>query len=256
MSFPRRARPGVLLLSVLVAVVVVAALLVGAAGPAVATTSSPLPSHVHDEALPGPIDAPAPREYQRECHPEPQPGVEAFRDLVLDAYRGRDGGIVRACDVGGRSEHKEGRGWDWMLDASDPADAAAAAEVLDWLLATDEDGNAHAMARRLGVMYVIWDGEIWSAARAGEGWRPYHGASPHTDHVHFSFSWAGARQETSFWQPLAEEDVRLAGAADEGPGWRTAAVVVATLGVVAATHRRRRDEAAPEVAATRRAQRP
>jgi hypothetical protein len=34
--------------------------------------------------------------------------------------------------------------------------------------------------------------------RAEEGWRPYVGTNPHTDHIHFSFSWAGARKQTSY----------------------------------------------------------
>ncbi|GKQ39634.1 hypothetical protein [Streptomyces sp. A012304] len=47
-------------------------------------------------------------------------------------------------------------------------------------------------------MYMIWNRRIWMANRPGAGWQPYRGANPHTDHVHFSFSWAGARKETSW----------------------------------------------------------
>jgi len=35
------------------------------------------------------------------------------------------------------------------------------------------------------VKYVIWNKYIWSPSK---GWRPYHGPSPHTDHVHVSFN--------------------------------------------------------------------
>jgi hypothetical protein len=41
--------------------------------------------------------------------------------------------------------------------------------------------------------------DISRAYRAADGWRPYVGANPHTDHAHFSFSWAGARKQTSYW---------------------------------------------------------
>ncbi|WP_313887692.1 peptidase inhibitor family I36 protein [Lentzea alba] len=45
-------------------------------------------------------------------------------------------------------------------------------------------------AIRLDVRYVIWDGKIWSVARASEGWRTYTGGSGvtagHYDHVHVS----------------------------------------------------------------------
>jgi hypothetical protein len=148
------------------------------------------------------------REPQTSCEVVDHAGVERFRDVVLAAFPWTgDGGIVRDCHTGGDSEHKEGRAWDWMLDAHDPDDAAAAAEMLDWLLAEDADGTPHAMARRLGVLYVIWDGRIWSAARPEQGWQPYTGASPHTDHVHLSFSAAGARGETSFFADVWDPEV-------------------------------------------------
>jgi hypothetical protein len=137
-------------------------------------------------------------EGQTQCLNVEQPGVQAFRDLVMRAYpnTGR-GGILRNCTVGGRSEHKEGRAWDWMVNANVAHERAAADQVLAWLLATDEHGNEHALARRFGIMYIIWNRQVWSAYRPHQGWQPYTGAHPHTDHVHFSFSWAGARRETS-----------------------------------------------------------
>ncbi len=48
-------------------------------------------------------------------------------------------------------------------------------------------------------MYAICDRRIWSIYSADEGWRADTGASPHTDHVHLSFGWAGACGATSFW---------------------------------------------------------
>jgi hypothetical protein len=45
-------------------------------------------------------------------------------------------------------------------------------------------------AIRLQVRYVIWDGKIWSVARASEGWRNYTAGTGvtlgHYDHVHIS----------------------------------------------------------------------
>ena len=151
-------------------------------------------------------------EGQERCKPKPKPGVVAFQRIVLAEYAGTvDFGISRKCRDGGDSEHKEGRAWDWGVDASDPADRAAAADLLSWLLETDQFGNSHAMARRLGIMYIIWNRKIWGSW--DQEWETYciqkrrrckdpeskallH---PHTDHVHFSFSWAGARMQTSFW---------------------------------------------------------
>ncbi|MEZ4369586.1 MAG: hypothetical protein R3B07_02135 [Polyangiaceae bacterium] len=67
--------------------------------------------------------------------------------------------------------------------------------VIDWLLKTDQHGNACALARRFGVMYMIWNKRIWGSYRspngscASSGWSNYSGSNPHTDHVHLSFSW-------------------------------------------------------------------
>ena len=67
------------------------------------------------------------------------------------------------------------------------------------LFRAEPTGRRWAMVRRLGVMYIIYNRRIWASYRAEEGWRPYVGANPHTDHIHFSFSWAGARKQTSYW---------------------------------------------------------
>lgn len=46
--------------------------------------------------------------------------------------------------------------------------------------------------------YVIWNREIYSRARAAEGWRKYTGSNPHTHHVHISVR-ADARDDASPW---------------------------------------------------------
>jgi cell division septation protein DedD len=146
------------------------------------------------------IDRLAPYQGQSSCDPAEKPGAAGFRALMRASYPGVNaGGISRDCAVGGTSEHKEGRAWDWMLDASDPVEAERAQEVLGWLLADDGRGNRYAMARRLGVMYIIWNGQWWSSWAPDKGWAAYTGSNPHTDHIHFSFSWDGALERTSWW---------------------------------------------------------
>ncbi|MDX6286573.1 MAG: hypothetical protein QOG53_2058 [Frankiales bacterium] len=151
--------------------------------------------------LPERIEGFAPYVPQSRCDPTAKPGVLAFRSLVLRTYpdTGSDG-IVRACNIGGVSEHKEGRAWDWEVFATNRRNVAEVRALLGWLLATDDEGHRAAMARRLGVMYMIWNRRIWTADQASAGWRPYHKAEAHTEHVHFSFSWAGALKKTSFWR--------------------------------------------------------
>lgn len=112
-------------------------------------------------------------EGQTSCSPGAKPGTLALRNLLLARYPSTgSSGISRGCGVGGRSEHKEGRAFDWAADKGSAADRAAVEDLLQRLLATDSHDNAHALARRMGVMYVIWDRQIWSAYRAGAGWRP------------------------------------------------------------------------------------
>jgi len=131
-----------------------------------------------------------------------QPGVAAFRDFIVSQRGGGTGGIWRPCGQGGASEHKQGRAWDWPKLASSASDAQDVQDVLDWLLATDAAGNVNAMLRRAGVMYVIWNHQIWSVKT--KSWQPYPApgssqSSPHTDHVHFSFGWPGALGQTSLY---------------------------------------------------------
>ncbi|MFI5494374.1 peptidoglycan-binding protein [Actinoplanes sp. NPDC051859] len=150
--------------------------------------------------FPAAIDAYATEDPQNTCDTSVKPGVAGFRELVLRQYpMTGDSGIVRECSAEGGSEHKEGRAWDWRVNANNSADRARVDEFLNWLLATDSNGNKHAMARRTGIMYIIWNKRIWGSYKAAEGWRPYSGESAHTDHVHFSFSRAGAAKQTTWW---------------------------------------------------------
>jgi len=146
------------------------------------------------------IEIYSPYQGQSTCNPAPKVGTVALSRLVMAAYPGSGtSGIARDCSIGGRSEHKEGRAWDWTVSYANPRQRAQAADFVHWLFATDVYGNRFAEARRLGVMYVIWNHKIWSAAQAGAGWRRYTGADPHTGHMHISLSWAGALKRTSYW---------------------------------------------------------
>jgi peptidoglycan hydrolase-like protein with peptidoglycan-binding domain len=98
---------------------------------------------------------------------------------------------------------------DWFTSVRDPAGAARAKALLAWMLAPDAAGRPYANARRLGVMYLIWNNRIWGSYRTAEGWRPYSTCAGHPepswdtgchrDHIHISLSWAGGAGRTSFW---------------------------------------------------------
>lgn len=141
--------------------------------------------------LPKELDPPAAYVPQNACQPATLPGVAKLRDLVMRTYGvGGRGNTARSCSEG-VSEHADGRAWDWMVNVRTAKEKAAAADFLSWL--TKDSG---ANARRLGVMYVIYNAKIWAVYRQQDGWRK---SSGHADHIHVSFSWNGARGLTSFW---------------------------------------------------------
>lgn len=88
------------------------------------------------------------------------------------------------------SDHPRGRACDFTVGRIG-ARPTAAQRVEGWQLAN----WLRREAGPLGVRYVIFDGKIWSAARDGQGWRPYTGGGVydpqdvtggHFDHVHVS----------------------------------------------------------------------
>jgi|1186.fasta_scaffold06887_2 peptidoglycan hydrolase-like protein with peptidoglycan-binding domain len=145
------------------------------------------------------------------CDPTAKPGAKKLGDLLLATYPTTTYGISRTCgtDPLPTSEHYDGRAVDWMTSVRTTAGKARAGAVLSWLLATDATGNQYANARRLGIMYIIWNNRIWGSYRAADGWRAYstcashpeqaYDTTCHRDHIHFSFSWEGAMGRTSFW---------------------------------------------------------
>ena len=152
------------------------------------------------KALPSALDIAPPYQGQKVCEPTAKPGVVAFAQLMTSHYKvGTSAyGIVRSCNSG-VTEHSEGRAWDWMLNAGNAQQKAVADAVTAWLSAPDAQGRPGAMARRFGIMYIIWNKRMWRAYDPARGWAPYTGSSPHTDHIHFSFTWDGAYKRTSWW---------------------------------------------------------
>jgi hypothetical protein len=88
---------------------------------------------------------------QTTCRQRPKPGVLMLADWLV-ARGGGYGTIARSCAGSSRSEHKEARAFDWILDATDPVQKALADAMLDEILAPDDTGQPHALARRMGIM--------------------------------------------------------------------------------------------------------
>lgn len=150
-------------------------------------------------SFPARIDAYARYEGGTTCSPTNKLGPAALKNIVMETYGRRAWNIARPCSSSSINEHKEGRALDVAFNASSASSRKAANDFLYWLLRPDVHGNRHAFARRLGIMYVIWNRKIWRAYRPNAGWLWYTGSNPHTDHIHLSFSWAGARRQTTWW---------------------------------------------------------
>jgi len=95
------------------------------------------------------------------------------------------------------------RSLDWLR--------ARARRLIDLWLATDSEGNEHALARRMGIQEIIWNCRSWWSGSDGMGnysvcftdrgkrRRHVNRTEAHMDHIHIGLSWEGARKRTSFW---------------------------------------------------------
>src|SRR5215218_367955 len=154
------------------------------------------------------------------CDPRAKPGTTALARKLVASYPGTSYGIDRTCGTSPSSEHNEGRAIDWMVSVRKPTQRAQAVAVLNWLLMKDSAGNPYSNARRLGVMYIIWNNKMWRAYNPSAGWSEYQNCSKrtstslyttcHRNHIHISLSWEGAMARTSFW-------TRRVAARDYGP---------------------------------------
>ena len=142
------------------------------------------------------------------CVKGAQPGTRALVDWLARNVRGESWGTLR-CEKWGPNEfsvHAEGRAVDWRLDARKPKERRAAMSLIDALLASDQNGNAHALARRMGVQGIIFDCKSWWSGMSSmgtysacEGNKKPDPTTAHRDHVHIELNWDGARKQTSFW---------------------------------------------------------
>ena len=188
------------LTSVVAALVAVAAPLLSVVPASAAAAVPTMPAA--PVALPAGIEDMPSYQPQTFCDPVAKPGVVAFGALLTATYPDTTVvDIARSCaSESGSSEHKDGRALDWGAYYKNPQQVAEVNAVFTWLFAPDAAGNPNAMLRRLGIMYIIWNKQIWGAW--SQSWQPYSCSGVtacHQDHVHFSFDWAGARKRTSFW---------------------------------------------------------
>lgn len=186
-------------------------LVVPAGAGSAASTPVPLPG----VDLPDELDWAAEYHGTTICHPQPKPGtlrLGALLDRTYGEYTKYYAGT--ACPNG--LQHQEGRAIDWMVNSARNVENAKAEAFIAWLLADGPNGESAANARRLGIMYLVWNNRIWAIYRQSDGWRNYQGCtsgsrqssgndtSCHRDHIHISLSWDGANAQTSFWTGKVE----------------------------------------------------
>jgi len=152
---------------------------------------------------------------QQYCNPRAKPGTKALARWLVHRGGGY-GPISRKCGSGGVSEHKEGRAFDWTLDATRSRDRGIAQDFLDAAFETDAEGNEHSLARRMGIMYIIWNDHMYRAWEYFErdGYRSSSCKSlrkcsktlRHRDHMHISLSRAGGKGLTSWYEGRVSAD--------------------------------------------------
>jgi len=174
-------------------VLLAACLAFGTAGAAVAAPPKP-PVSITPVAL----DATTGYQPQSTCTSAAKPGATALLNLLIATWGGSSSGISRSCAVGDTSEHKEGRALDWHMSVYNASQKKKVDEALAWMTANNGE-----VAIRLGVMYIMWNQQIWSVYYPEMGWRTFadrgSDTQNHKDHVHISLTWDGAMKQTSWW---------------------------------------------------------
>lgn len=160
--------------------------------------------------FPRAIDGYAKYEAETGCDPTAKPGALEVQRIIRATWGSALGmNTPRACSDSA-SGHEEGRAVDWMTDSRVPSQKVQGDDLVAWLLAPDSYGNQHAMARRLGVSYVIWNSRKFYLWNTAAGWTEYSNCvgertgtaddnTCHRNHVHISLSWAGALGQTSWF---------------------------------------------------------
>lgn len=214
----------------------VAALVLGLLPPVSASALMGVPAGnpQPDFPLPPEIDILDEYDGQELCDPTPKPGAIKLRDVLLRSYGQPSGvwaGISRDCDVSwdrGVSEHKDGRAIDWGLPVQH---RYLGDQFVQWVTANNGE-----MAKRMGIMYIIWGSRMWRNYPSSKGthvWTEYNSClsmytsssydtTCHRDHVHISMTWHGAGADTSWYDrtPVVNPTCRVGDSVSVNPGSR------------------------------------
>lgn len=147
-------------------------------------------------AIPGFIvnDSPSTVFKESDCAPEPPgdtPGLKALTAYITERWnlvgQPQTGYFCRPIlwDFSNPvSIHGLGRAIDIFRNANDPTQLASGNEIRNFLINN---------AQRLGIQRIIWNRFTWVADR--DGWNPYGGSNPHTDHLHIEINLEASTNE-------------------------------------------------------------
>jgi hypothetical protein len=161
------------------------------------------------QAAYAPVEPYAKYQPQSTCSPKLKAGTKALGHWIVAHYRGGFGVSTRSCAGRSVSEHKEGRAFDWTLNAAKASDRARATRFLNRIFATGPTGEPAELARRMGIMYVIWSDRIYASYYQFRA-RSYRSSSckklascsktlRHRDHMHISLTRDGGGGRTSWY---------------------------------------------------------
>jgi hypothetical protein len=101
------------------------------------------------------------------------------------------------------SNHARGRAIDIMVGTSGGGyNSSRGRAIVNWLLATDGQGNVDANARKLGIQQILFDDRCWNSDgdRGIRTWSAMRECGVgHHDHVHLDLTIPGANGNVSYW---------------------------------------------------------
>lgn len=128
------------------------------------------------------------------------------------------------------SNHARGRAFDVLVGGSAASgyNRTRGLAIVNWLLATDAQGNVNSNARKLGVQQILFDDRCWNSDgdRGIGSWSKMRECGiGHRDHVHVDMTLLGADGNVSYWgaaprPPAPKPDTQVFW--DQASGWRQA----------------------------------
>ncbi len=138
------------------------------------------------------LSSPTNRNCNGQIYPTPGPGPDLPLHFYSDCW----------------SNHAQGRASDFKVGDGQPGRIrlARGTALVEWLLATDAHGNKQARARRLGVQEILFFDHCWTSNEPDDLEKTLYVELDecdigHFDHVHLSFTVAGALGLTSGYGP-------------------------------------------------------